>query len=1252
MSTPVDYGGTAQDPLTSFSKNASEIAGSGDGYAYVFAGSSISITAGSGVTVSSVTSDRGLTIADGSLSGSVIGTADVTVAVSSATLTIHVVPVYRTVLYTPRNNTNRVVVKGVISTLDGTQTAQCHSDSLFPDQRACMLQTTAPIAVYAECIHSDPYPDSIVSSRIPWIISEWDICLYKNDAYHHTGLLYRQIENYRDEITLTLTSADYNENPTGSGIFGISIRPYPYTNGVFAVFFDARICGTEFPTQFICPGISLPEDPVREYELNNISAPIYGTFQLGPTGSSMATVEVDSWQRAHTTSDDSDDISVYSPLIPEQTEEVSVSELGAITGNRIWYRPLTHLLTVDEDQDAIFIFDNGGGKFVTSQKSVMPSAQYITAGVGVDIGKFYYDWIEDCWYWFSGKSVLPVGEEATVRFTALPHTESVSGTVDNSYSLLPPDGMAGMASWDTEKPFFRGVDDAASSIQRISFLYNITPRKSQDGIIRRTFYPSWIPALNDGDNQRAVLVTPGHKTIEIHNIQTVTETYNAVLDVKPIVVYGYKRSFCMDLGVSKKVSLKYIRPGLPYPADPSNPSLRECDNNSGDSRRWSNAKWIEEMQELLNRWQMRTNGSELYLLRPGSGRLSVSDTDTDPMRSYITKTVGENCYISEFSIPYADSPYTISGTLGLTIGTLYPKVPSRPLATVNIYQPIYNRRDYPPGTVNNPYTSYSTTIYNTESLPSDIYIVEGSAVEISGVLGEGTYMSPSTGIRFSNASSESHGLICERTESVRQYGIGFYRFIYSYSISGTLDQGAPYVINTNIETYKYAKLPNKLEVASTRPFTIHVVPAASEEPAESGEPSYRITSRRYPVSALMMLPEPASLFGTSGVQIITVPTPTGNEYRVSGTAVSSWHLFEDETEYPPRTVMDISKLYVQSLSEYRLYGVGKQMDENSAHFFFPPTEGTDSPETRTGQRFVYDVTVTPDPDKTMTVMWTIVGGGGGGGGAGCTKSLGYTSWWHGGGGGGGGRPSGTYIKESSVPVTFRLCCGSGGKGGNSPTIHMYNLQQEYGSGTNGSDGQSSILYLLNGGTYVSVSNATYGYGGKGAKYTDVDPDKAAEGGKGFRDGGAGSYDYEVQADSGVSAPRASVDNSGKGGSGGRGANHILTLNSGSTGRVQYVHIPGGGGGGGGYYETGMAEFANAGNGGSYNAELIGEGNQPRLPMAGYSAGGGGGGGYFKYELNGNTYLIKPSHGGHGGHGWGYVTVVNGTVSVSEVGWQS
>ena len=123
------------------------------------------------------------------------------------------------------------------------------------------------------------------------------------------------------------------------------------------------------------------------------------------------------------------------------------------------------------------------------------------------------------------------------------------------------------------------------------------------------------------------------------------------------------------------MSIAYHRAGRPED---------ECDDTSGNSTDWSNGHWVKEFKESLNRWQMMTNGSTFYLLRPSSSRLTdVPGDDEDPMRQFYPEITGETCYVESFPVVYGESPQSISGTVNLKIGTLYPKKAVE--ATIPVY---------------------------------------------------------------------------------------------------------------------------------------------------------------------------------------------------------------------------------------------------------------------------------------------------------------------------------------------------------------------------------------------------------------------------------------------------------------------------------------------------------------------------------------------------------------------------------------
>ena len=82
------------------------------------------------------------------------------------------------------------------------------------------------------------------------------------------------------------------------------------------------------------------------------------------------------------------------------------------------------------------------------------------------------------------------------------------------------------------------------------------------------------------------------KTIDLGVVKSIEDAYSADLTEYSTMVYGYENNFCMDVGTKLRyeVSIERVNP-QPY------------DDNSPDSRRWSNGKWYSELEKLLNFWQ-------------------------------------------------------------------------------------------------------------------------------------------------------------------------------------------------------------------------------------------------------------------------------------------------------------------------------------------------------------------------------------------------------------------------------------------------------------------------------------------------------------------------------------------------------------------------------------------------------------------------------------------------------------------------
>lgn len=232
-----------------------------------------------------------------------------------------------------------------------------------------------------------------------------------------------------------------------------------------------------------------------------------------------------------------------------------------------------------------------------------------------------------------------------------------------------PDGMSGIDvtgdRWYSLAPYV--------PIESIEQSLTLT-RRGVDGIYAATFYPNWVPA-RVSNGSRALMIAPGKQMLDFGEIQSITKTYRASNTVIPIMCYGYRRSFVMDLGTSMTVNLKYIRV---QPKD-----WVPNDDLSGDSRRWSNNKWASYLREYVDRWQMRTNGQILYILNPGNANGDPPERFPD---NAMREVNGANCYIANAPISYGDAgPDVISSSIEFDIGTLYPKKETPVMKQVTFY---------------------------------------------------------------------------------------------------------------------------------------------------------------------------------------------------------------------------------------------------------------------------------------------------------------------------------------------------------------------------------------------------------------------------------------------------------------------------------------------------------------------------------------------------------------------------------------
>lgn len=347
-----------------------------------------------------------------------------------------------------------------------------------------------------------------------------------------------------------------------------------------------------------------------------------------------------------------------------------------------------NIWTPIDDAAFVMVFKANGGHFnsntlipqikVTECKKKESNGKVVSMtvpGLYADFGPLYYTTLSDgseAFIW-----AMPSDEctEAVLQIKNLP-TES-NGGID------APPGFDEVEKWEVLAPYYKFEIPPGQTQTPFSITLN---RTTVDNVRQCVVEPYWTPS-RDG-NLRAIAVATGLGSIDFGAIQAINTTYNSKLSVIPIVCYGYEGTFCMDLGVSKTVSISYMRVQPSGTATINGQTVTlPCDPRPDfpvyDSRYWSNAHWIQKLRDFTNRWQLRTNGCTLYLKRPDLERLSNGTPDYsatgsvtyhDPMRDFISEIEGENCYISSASVDYPVAcPHMIKNSVTFMMGTLYPK---------------------------------------------------------------------------------------------------------------------------------------------------------------------------------------------------------------------------------------------------------------------------------------------------------------------------------------------------------------------------------------------------------------------------------------------------------------------------------------------------------------------------------------------------------------------------------------------------
>ena len=195
--------------------------------------------------------------------------------------------------------------------------------------------------------------------------------------------------------------------------------------------------------------------------------------------------------------------------------------------------------------------------------------------------------------------------------------------------------------------------------------------------IINVFYRSGAPNYS-GDNIHMAVSCGEYGIIDLGDIQDISDSYSAMLTTIPIAPFGYSGTFCMDRGVQRSLSVGIVRV-----------SPVSSDDNSTDSRRWSNSKWISMLRAMTDRWQMMTDGVRLFMYVPKEKAHNVVALDSkyslDADGHINGGMTSVNAYIAQLPLSYSsDSVHKISLSMTFRVGTIYPKPPVIKMTAVTL----------------------------------------------------------------------------------------------------------------------------------------------------------------------------------------------------------------------------------------------------------------------------------------------------------------------------------------------------------------------------------------------------------------------------------------------------------------------------------------------------------------------------------------------------------------------------------------
>lgn len=143
-------------------------------------------------------------------------------------------------------------------------------------------------------------------------------------------------------------------------------------------------------------------------------------------------------------------------------------------------------------------------------------------------------------------------------------------------------------------------------------------------------------------------ITAGDIKIDFGVVSKFTDSFSKSVMTTPIISLTSDSTFALETGAS-----------MSYTAEFSRVSPEPPEDLSEDSTKWSNGKWADTLDKIVNRWQMRTDGA----------RMVYEPSDPGESNTYIPK-IEANVFISSLSVTFNEG-YTdyLTGSITMDVGS-------------------------------------------------------------------------------------------------------------------------------------------------------------------------------------------------------------------------------------------------------------------------------------------------------------------------------------------------------------------------------------------------------------------------------------------------------------------------------------------------------------------------------------------------------------------------------------------------------